>query len=249
MRALVTSIPGRYRFPLLERARPPFFAGKLYGCPCCQRTFRRLMGFRGVANVRCPGCGSMNRHRLLWLYLHTRTPLLTQSARMLHVAPEYPLWRTFRRMAHLQYTSADLMSNLANVHADLQHLPFGEDSFDIVICNHVLEHVDDDAQAMAEIRRVLAPRGWAILMHPVDRTRETTLEDGAGRSPEERMELYGQEDHARLYGNDFPARLRAQGLDVLEDRFYDELPADIVRRYCLKSEHPIFEEDTIWCVK
>ncbi len=190
----------------------------------------------------------MNRHRLLWLYLHTRTPLLTQSARMLHVAPEYPLWRMFRRMLHLQYTSADLMSDLADVKADLQRLPFAENSFDVVICNHVLEHVENDAEAMAEIRRVLTPDGWAILMHPVDRTRTTTLDDGADRSPEERMELYGQEDHARLYGIDFPARLREHGLDVVEDRFSDELPSEIVRRYCLKGDHPIFEEDTIWRV-
>lgn len=206
------------------------------------------MAFRGVPNVRCPGCGSMNRHRLLWLYLHTRTPLLTQSARMLHIAPEYPLWRAFRHMAHLDYTSADLMSNLADVRADLQHLPFAENSFDVVVCNHVLEHVDDDGEAMDEIRRVLAPGGWAILMHPVDRSRQLTLDDGAGRTPEERMERYGQEDHARLYGTDFPDRLRARGLKAVEDRFIDQLPADIVERYCLKSEHPIFEEDTVWRV-
>lgn len=248
MRTLVTRIPARLRLPVLDRIRPLFFAGDVQGCPCCERRFRRLMGFRGVANVRCPGCGSMNRHRLLWLYLRTRTRLLTRSARVLHVAPEYPLWRVLRKMPHLQYTSTDLMSDLADVRADLQNLPFADDSFDVVICNHVLEHVDDDAAAMAEIRRVLAPDGWAILMHPVDRTRAVTLEDEAIRSPEDRMRLYGQEDHARLYGTDFPDRLRAQRLDVVEDRFYDELPADIVGIYSLKSQHPIFEEDTIWRV-
>lgn len=236
----------RGRTALIRVVRRPLYHGSRITCPCCGGRFRKLVAHRGVRDVRCPGCGSMERHRLLWLYLQRRTVLLSDCLRVLHMAPEGCIQRLLRRLPNLDYVTADLASPLADVHCDIQHLPFQDDSFDVVICNHVLEHIPDDRRAMAELARVTAPGGWAVLMCPIGRDRAVTLSDPAVRTPSEALRVYGQEDHVRLYGADYRERLEAAGFEVAVEPFLDELPPELVERHRLRRRHDIFESDEVY---
>jgi Methyltransferase domain/Glycosyl transferase family group 2 len=234
------------RAVVIQVVRWPLYRGDAFACPCCGGTFRRLVTHRGAPNVRCPRCGSMERHRLLWLYLQQRTDLFSEHRRLLHIAPERSFRRLLRRLPTIEYVGADLNSPLADIHCDIQALPFDDASFDILICNHVLEHVPDDRRAMSELVRVLAPGGWAILMCPIARGRTVTLADPTVATPEDALRVYGQEDHARLYGADYRARLEQAGFRVLVDRFLDDLAPETIERYCLRRKNDVFEDDDIY---
>ncbi|MGH2941737.1 MAG: methyltransferase domain-containing protein, partial [Solirubrobacteraceae bacterium] len=226
--------------------RWPLYRGGDVTCPCCGGTFRRLVTHRDVPDVRCPSCGSMERHRLLWLYLQQRTDVHTQRYRVLHLAPELSIQRLLRRLPNIDYVSADLAAPLADVHCDIQALPFEDDGFDVVICNHVLEHIPDDRRAMSELARVTAPGGWAVLMCPIARDRAATLTDESVKTPADALRVYGQEDHVRLYGADYRDRLAEAGFDVIVERFLDELPPEVIQRYRLRRRDDLFEQDDIY---
>ncbi len=236
----------RSRTALIHLVRRPLYHGRRIVCPCCGGRFRKLVTHRGAPDVRCPGCGSMERHRILWLYLQQRTDLLTGRHRVLHMAPESGIQRLLRRLPNLDYVAADLASPLADVHCDVQALPFEDDSFDVVICNHVLEHVPDDRRAMAELARVTRPGGWAVLMCPIARDRTTTLEDPAVTTADERLRVYGQEDHLRLYGADYRERLQRAGFVVTVERFLDELAPEVVERHRLRRRDDVFARDDVY---
>jgi SAM-dependent methyltransferase len=164
----------------------------------------------------CPACGSLERHRLLWLYLRRRGDFFARGLRVLHFAPEPCLESRLR--GKLDYVSADLEPGTADVVADIAALPFEQASFDRVLCIHVLEHVRDDAAALRELRRVLAPGGEALIMVPL--LGDTTDED-PDASPDERVRRFGQADHVRLYGAaDLFARIAAAGLEPRVDHLH-----------------------------
>lgn len=170
---------------------------------------------RGRPNAKCPGCGSLERHRALWLYLRDRTTLLSGSADVLHMAPEPAIERALRAMRNVRYTAADLEpAHRGILRADITALPFADSCFDLILCNHVLEHVPDDRAAMSELHRVLRPQGTAIIQNPVDDTRAATYEDPAVVTPADRRREFGQRDHVRVYGRDFRDRLVAAGFDI-----------------------------------
>jgi SAM-dependent methyltransferase len=155
---------------------------------------------------------------------------------MLHIAPEYGLFRRLSRTSGLRYVSGDLQPELAGLELDVMDLAFEAESFDFLICNHVLEHVEDDRRALAEINRVLRPGGWAILMCPVDRRRAATLEDPAVLTPRDRHRVFGQGDHARLYGRDYRERLLRAGFAVRADRYLDRFDERSIARLGLRRE-------------
>ena len=188
--------------------------------------------------MACPRCGSHERHRLLWLYLTDARPDLLERSplRLLHFAPEESFQRLFRERANVDYVGADLDSPLASDQVDIQDLPYPDASFDALMCSHVLEHVPDDRRAMRELRRILRPGGWAIVMVPLHGGMAETLEDPGVDTPEERLRVYGQADHLRLYGLDFPDRLRAAGLDVDVVAYGEQVGTDAYRRYGLTGE-------------
>jgi SAM-dependent methyltransferase len=191
------------------------------------------------ANMRCPACGSRDRTRRFWLYLAHRTNLLADRLRVLHFAPERTLEHRLKARPNLDYVSTDLNRPRATVRADITDLPFPEDSFDVVLCSHVLEHVDDDRKAMGELYRVLKPGGWAVVVVPISSRRAETLEDPTIVAPAERERVFGQADHVRTYGRDFKARLEQAGFSVRVEDYARELGEDGARRYGLRPRKPM----------
>jgi SAM-dependent methyltransferase len=223
---------------LTKKLRSQYHATGPCFCPCCNSTIRKFRAF-GVPprpNAACPKCGSLERHRLVWLYLRDKTNFYSATLRVLHFAPEPVFARAFINRSNLQYVSGDLNSPLAALKLDIMHLPFNTDSFDVILCSHVLEHVHDDVAAIKELYRVLKPSGWAIVQVPIDPTLEKTFEDPTIVSPDERQAAYGYFEHVRLYGRDYKDRLERAGFSVVVDDYVRTLSADEVERYGLMGD-------------
>lgn len=184
-------------------------------------------------NVLSPSTLSLERHRLLWLYLKNETDFFSAPHKMLHFAPEQAFYKRFRKLDNLEYTTTDLNSPLADVKADICDLPFPDNHYDIIFCNHVLEHIPNDRKAMQEMFRVLRPGGWAILQIPQDLDREKTFEDPTITDPQERARLFGQYDHVRVYGRDYFDKLREIGFQVKEVDYTQTIEPDEIDRYRL----------------
>ena len=214
------------------------YGGRSFECPCCGGRFRTFLpgGVHPRPNASCPSCQSLERHRLVLLYLRQETDLFRGGLRFLDVAPIPPLERVFRRIRGLRYVTLDLEAPAVAVRADLMELPFRDASFDAVLCSHVLEHVRDDRRAMREVLRVLAPGGWALLQSPVDEARAATFEDPAAHSPQERERLFGQADHVRVYGRDYADRLREAGFAVSVDPYAQRMGPALARRFGLPPD-------------
>ena len=210
--------------PLLIRlsylARPVlalWLKGSRYTDPIDGRNFRKFLPYGYEVqrpNVLSPSTLSLERHRLLWLWLQRETSFFSTPATVLHFAPEQAFYKRFRKMKHLDYTTTDLNSPLADVKADICNLPFADDEYDVIFCNHVLEHIPDDTAAMQELYRVLKPGGYAVLQIPQDYNREHTFEDATITDPKERAAIFGQYDHLRVYGMDYFDKLRSIGFKV-----------------------------------
>jgi SAM-dependent methyltransferase len=206
-------------------------------CPVCQRGLRMFLPFGIGSKLRtgalCPGCLSLERDRAAWLLLTSAPHWLRKPMRMLHIAPERCLESRLREPLGSAYVTGDLMRPDVDRRFSVEALPFEDQSFDAIICNHVLEHVEDDRRALAELHRVLTPRGWAMLQVPIHLGRAVTIEDPSVTSPRERHRLFGQSDHVRWYGRDYGDRLRRAGfeLELIEVRArYD---AQEIKRYGL----------------
>ena len=201
-----------------------FYMGRGRECPICGSRYRRFMPY-GYVNPRedalCPSCLSLERHRMIWLWMQRNTTLFKNHPRLLHIAPEPSLMNYFRESygSSKDYITADLESPLADQHFDVQSIPLATDSIDVIICNHLLEHVEDDRRAMQELYRVMKPGGWGIMLVPEERDRETTFEDDSIIDPKERTRLFGQYDHRRIYGRDYDERLREAGFEVERSDF------------------------------
>ncbi len=215
-----------------------WYKGNRYEDPIDGKTFKSFLpyGYENVrGNVLSPSTLSLERHRLLWLYLQNETDLLTQPQKLLHFAPEQCFYKRFRNSEIIQYTTTDLNSPLADVLADICNLPFKDNEFDFILCNHVLEHIDDDFKAMQEIHRVLKPGGRAILQIPLENNRTTTFEDHSITDRKERARIFGQYDHVRVYGMDYFTRLKEVGFSVQAVDYTAQLDPKLVDRYRLAA--------------
>jgi len=184
-------------------------------------------------NVLSPSTLSLERHRLLWLYLERETDFFTAPRKVLHFAPEQAFYSRFKKLGNLDYTTTDLKSPLADVKADICNLPFADESFDVILCNHVLEHIPDDLRAMKELYRVMKPGGWGIFQVPQDIKRAMTFEDNRITDRRERARIFGQYDHVRIYGKDYFDKLRSVGFRVTEVDYTARLTPMEVERYRL----------------
>jgi Methylase involved in ubiquinone/menaquinone biosynthesis len=166
-------------------------------------------------NAQCPFCLSLERQRLIWTYLKSNLNRNSdRPVKLLHVAPEPALTRLITERKGIEYLSIDIDSKKAMMAMDLTDLSFDDDSYDIIICSHVLEHIDDDRKALQELYRVLKAGGYAILQVPIDKNRAVTYENREITAPEERKKHFGQADHVRQYGLDFGERLEQAGFTV-----------------------------------
>jgi len=218
-----------------ERLLPRF-------CPLCQGRFRRFDAFGDPPRdeAQCPGCGSLERHRLIWQYFRERTDLLDgRRKRMLHVAPEECLAQQLSRQEGIDYLSGDLDPAKAMIPLDLMQIPFADNSFDVIYCSHVLEHVPDDRRAMRELFRVLKPGGWAILQVPIADLGKTD-EDPGVTDPQERRRRFGQEDHVRRYGRDYVRRLESVEFQVHIDTFAREVGESAIRAMGLPRHENVY---------
>jgi hypothetical protein len=219
------------------------YLGNQVTCPCCGGHFRHFLphAYEVIArlNALCPRCHCAERHRLLWLYLHNRTNFFRDNLKVLHFAPEYIFERKIRKCSNLDYITADLLSPDVMVHMDITDIPYTDNTFDVILCSHVLVYVQDDRKAMCELYRVLKPGGWAILLVPIDLELATTIEDPSAIDPLERLRRFGQRDHVRIYGRDYLTRLEQAGFTVRQDPYVQELPPSLIERYSL-LDVPIF---------
>ena len=210
--------------------------GNKYKDPIDGKSFKKFLPYgyeQQRENVLSPSTLSLERHRLLWLYLKQHTNFFTKPHKVLHFAPEQAFYKRFRKMQNLDYTTTDLESPLADVKADICNLPFQDNSFDFILCNHVLEHIPDDEKAMQELYRILAPGGTAILQIPQDLNRDKTFEDDSITDPKERAKIFGQYDHVRVYGQDFFDKLRRIGFKVEEVDLTSNMDPALVDKYRL----------------
>ena len=207
-----------------------FYIGKKQECPICEGHFRKFLpyGYTDVNsdNRLCPRCLSLERHRLIWLYLQKKTNVFTQKTKMLHIAPEQSFFKRFKKIDTLTYHTGDLESPIADYHFDIHQIPFEENTYDFVMCNHVLEHVKDEFKATSEIFRVLKPGGWAILQVPINIKFDETYEDSSIVDSKEREQHFGQYDHVRWHGKDYGKRLEKSGFKVEELDFVNEFSID-----------------------
>jgi len=233
--------------------------GNTFTDPIDGKSFRMFLPYgygKQRNNALSPSTLSLERHRLLWLYLKNETDFfqsepvsdsqvsntnrvklrdaeINSALKVLHFAPEQAFYKLFRNQKNIQYTTTDLFSPLANVKADICDLPFEDNSYDIIFCNHVLEHIPDDTKAMQELFRVLKPGGMAILQIPQDLKREATFADDSITDQKERAAIFGQYDHVRIYGRDYFDKLRSIGFKVIEEDYTNKIAPELVEKYCL----------------
>ena len=218
--------------PLLEL----FLRGNNYTDPIDEKSFRAFLPYgygKQRPNVLSPSTLSLERHRLFWLYLKNETNFFSDHLNVLHFAPEQCFLKRFRKLKNLEYTTTDLLSPIADVKADICNLPFENNSYDVILCNHVLEHIPNDTKAMQELYRVMKPGGWGIFQIPQDLNRDVTFEDDTITDKAERAKIFGQYDHVRIYGRDYFDKLRSIGFKVKEVDYTSGLSSDDINRYRL----------------
>ncbi|CAM1356105.1 MULTISPECIES: class I SAM-dependent methyltransferase [Tenacibaculum] len=240
-KAILNTIPRPILIKASYWAKPIiswWLKGDNYTDPIDGKSFRKFLPYGyGVQreNALSPSTLSLERHRLLWLYLQNESTFFSSKKkfRVLHIAPEQCFLDIFRKQKNLEYITSDLESPIADVKADICNLPFENNSFDVIFCNHVLEHIQDDTKAMNELFRVMKTGGFGIFQIPQDLNRETTFEDDTITDPKERAKIFGQYDHVRVYGRDYFNKLRSIGFQVDEVDFTKKIAPEKLERFAL----------------
>jgi len=227
------------------------YVGNKFFCPTCRGHFRKFLplgkeipvikkyfpgGFR--KNAKCPRCRSTERERLYYLYFTKHHPkIFEDNIKLLHIAPEPQLRKIFNSHSNINYINGDLYNPQADEVIDITSINYDDDVFDIILCSHVLEHVQEDKLAMSELFRVLKPGGLAIIQVPVSLVLEETFEDSSIIEPEDREKYYGQDNHVRIYGTDYIEKLKNSGFKVSVYDFIGEMdPLDVQKYSLLKDE-------------
>jgi len=223
---------------VFSKIAPLLYYGNKYEDPISGKTYCKFLPYGYSNNVKrdnalCPGSLSLERHRLLWLYLKEKTDFFTAKHKLLHIAPEQCFYKLFKAMPNLEYVTGDYVSPIADHHFDLHHAPFADNSFDVIFCHHVLEHVEDADQCMRELYRMMKPGGFGIFQIPQDVNRYETYEDKSITSEADRELHFWQKDHVRLFGLDYKDKLAAAGFKVTVEDYTKEIAPELVERYRL----------------
>jgi SAM-dependent methyltransferase len=243
-KSILNTIPRPWLIKVSYWVRPTiawYLKGDKFTDPIDGRSFKRFLPY-GYGNQRenalSPSTLSLERHRLMWLFLRDETNFFTSTEKLkvLHIAPEQCFLDIFRKQKNLDYITSDIESPIADVKADICDLPFKESEFDVVFCNHVLEHITDDTKAMQELYRVLKPGGFGIFQIPQDLAREKTFEDDAILDRIERTKIFGQYDHVRVYGRDYFDKLRTIGFKVDEVDYTKKIAPEKLEQFCLMKD-------------
>ena len=242
MKRLLNLVPRPWLIRLSIWFRPLikwYFKGSRFTDPIDGSSYRKFLPY-GYQNLRenalCPGTLSLERHRLLWLYLERETSFFSDKLKVLHVAPEQVFYKKFKSFSHWDYTATDLHSPLADIKADLCALPFEDNTYDLILCNHVLEHITNDRKALKELYRVLKKGGTLIAQVPLEENRKNTFEDNNITDPEERTQIFGQYDHVRIYGMDFLNLLNTTGFLAKGIDYTNQLSEREIEKFGLKRE-------------
>jgi predicted SAM-dependent methyltransferase len=223
--------------------KPYYLSGKKYHCPVCGIYARKFLPVnKSRENAECPKCSSLERHRLLWLYLQERPDnfFFTKNIKLLHIAPEKVFAEKISKMTNIEYIQADLNGSGEVIKMDIENIQFPENSFDMILCNHVLEHVSDDRKAMKEFYRVLKPEGLAVIMVPINYNSDKTYEDPTITDPAQRKKAFKQEDHVRLYGLDIEERFKEAGFKVCVEEYTSKINANTKTQCRLPDREHIF---------
>lgn len=220
----------------LNKTHSIFYLGNNYSCNLCGKSFRKLKskGNREIRfNAECPYCGSVERTRLLLFYLEKETTFFTKENHLLQIAPHWQLRKIFRQLKNIHYVNGDLNPACADEQMDITAIPYPDNTFDYVICSHVLGHVPNEALAIKELHRVLKPDGTALILTLINWNSPTTYESDENKTPEQRLQAYSEPDLVRLHGADFADRLRKEGFTVDPIDYAKTLDEETNRRYSL----------------
>lgn len=227
-------------FPMANAVRLEILKIKLAGkeviCSCCNKEFKHFATFGNDKrpNAWCPNCESLERHRLLWMYFKNKTNLYTQPIKLLHVAPETIFLKLFKTQKNLDYHPVDIFPELypkPTTYLNILNHDIPNNSFDVIICNHVFQYIEDDKKAMSSIFNLLKPGGWSILQVPINTKRRLTYEDPTIVDPLEREKAFGLKEHVRYYSYDYGDRLKEAGFTVLVDDYSKEFTDEEIYKY------------------
>ncbi len=236
-------------FVIANKARLIFLRWKYRGnkvyCDCCGSTFSAFAPFGEIKrkNAWCPKCESLERHRLLSMYLKNKTDIYQKQLKVLHVAPEVAFFDHLNSRKNLQYNPVDVYAHLypkGTKYLDILNTNLPDDSYDVIICNHVFQYIEDDRKAMRELYRIMKPGGWAIMQVPYDKSRKVTYEDSSITDPLERVKAFGLKEHVRSYGLDYADRLRETGFHVKVDDYTSEFTDEDIFKYGFWKGDPVF---------
>ena len=213
-----------------------FLKGNQFTDPIDGKSFSTFLPY-GYNNLRknalSPSTFSLERHRLLWLYLKNETGFFDKKIKLLHFAPEQAFYNRFKKLSSIQYDTIDINSPLAMIKADICDLPIKDNTYDFILCNHVLEHILDDNKAISELHRVLKKDGVGIFQVPIDMKKEFTFQDDSITDKKERNKIFGQYDHVRVYGKDYFTKLKNAGFKVEEVDYTKNLSKDEIYRFSI----------------
>jgi SAM-dependent methyltransferase len=213
-----------------------FLKGNQFTDPIDGKSFSTFLPY-GYNNLRknalSPSTFSLERHRLLWLYLKNETGVFSKKIKLLHFAPEQAFYKRFKKLSNIQYDTIDINSPLAMIKADICDLPIKDNTYDFILCNHVLEHILDDNKAISELYRVLKKDGVGIFQVPIDMKKEFTFQDDSITDKKERNKIFGQYDHVRVYGKDYFTKLKNAGFKVEEVDYTKNLSKDEIYRFSI----------------
>jgi len=246
---------------LWQKTQTVYYRGNNYTCPFCGNSFRKMLpggfdlpvirekqiiGAGRRENDVCPRCYSIDRDRLIYLYLTNKTDSLRKPIKLLHIAPGGALRAFLSSRANIEYHMGTkhhegfyYTKDISII--DITEINYPDNTFDVILCNHVLEHISDDLKAMRELYRVLKGGGWAILQVPISKSLKQTFEDVSVKSAKEREKVFGQFDHVRIYGQDYPHRLAKAGFDVhIHNPVKERWNINNINRFAINKEENLF---------